>query len=86
MPPAGKIHFHDFVMRVERALAVFGLEGVYMDRSVGRLRGYVFIQRVPGDALDKVIMLCYLANDLAYTPLDLVAVTVSMPDLPFCAL
>ena len=50
-------------MVVERVLAVFGLERVYMHRSVRRLRRNELVQRVPGHTLDVVTMLCNLANE-----------------------
>ena len=40
----------------EEWLAIFGLEGVYMDRAVRRLGGYVLVERIPGDALDVVVV------------------------------
>jgi hypothetical protein len=45
------------VVGCERILPILGLERVDVDRSVGRLCGNVFVERVPGDALDIVAML-----------------------------
>jgi hypothetical protein len=50
------------VVRREGILPVLGLERVDVDGSVGRLCGDVFVERVPGDALDIVTML----GDLTY--------------------
>lgn len=43
-------------------MAVLGPQRVDVDGTVGRLCGYVFVQRIPGHALDVVIVL----GDLPY--------------------
>lgn len=47
-------------------MAVFGLEGIYVDGTVGGLGGYELVERVPGDALDVVIVFCDLADQGAW--------------------
>lgn len=51
------------VVLTEGILAVFGLERVYVDGPIGRLRSDVFVEGVPGNALDVVAVLCYLSNE-----------------------
>lgn len=63
-PADGEVHLDDFVVLGEGELAIFGLEGVDMDGSIGGLRGDVFIEGIPSHALDVVIMLCNLADRL----------------------
>ena len=54
------------VVRAERVLAVFGLERVDVDGSVGGLGRNVFVQGIPGDALDVVAMFGDLPDESAW--------------------
>lgn len=45
-------------------LTVFRLETVYMARSIGRLRGNIFVEWVPSHSLHVMIVLCYLPYHL----------------------
>ncbi len=40
------------IVTVQRGLAVLRLKRVDMNRSIGRLRGDILVQRVPGNTLD----------------------------------
>ena len=47
-------------------LTVFCFQTVDMARSIGRLRGYVFVEWVPSHSLHVMIVLCYLPYHLSY--------------------
>ena len=54
------------VVLAERVLTVFGPERVDVDGSVGGLGRDVLVLRIPGDTLDVMAMLGYLANEGAW--------------------
>lgn len=51
------------VRTTQGVLAVFRLQGVDVNGSVGRLGCNVLVERIPRDALDVVAMLCDLTNE-----------------------
>ena len=53
-------------MLSQRKLAILGSEVVNVDRSVRRLGGDIFVQRIPGHALNIMIVFCNLTNHLAW--------------------
>lgn len=58
---AGKLG--SLVVRTERVMAIFRLEGVDMDGSIGGLGRDVFVQGIPSDALDVMAVLGDLSNE-----------------------
>lgn len=52
-----------FIVVTEGILAVFCFERVNVHRSIGRLRSNVFVERIPGNALDVMAMLGDLPDE-----------------------
>lgn len=83
-PSARQVHLVEFSVCRQGACAVLELQCVYMDRSIGRLCCNKLVQRIPCHALDIVIVLCYLSNQVAC----LLSVPLPQPyvfRLPDCA-
>lgn len=59
-----EVHLGDFVVLGQCGLPILGLEGVYMNRAIGRLCSNEFVKRVPSNALHVMIMLSNLADHL----------------------
>ena len=59
-----QIHLQELAVRGQRELPIFGLQAVDMNRSIRRLRGHKFIERIPSNTLNVMRMLSNLPHHL----------------------
>jgi hypothetical protein len=59
--PGWEVHFGDFAVLGERKLAIFIFQVVDVDGAIRRLCSNIFVEGIPGHALDVVVMLGNLA-------------------------
>lgn len=64
-PSRGELHLGDFVVLCKGELAVFCFEGIDVHGAIRRLRGYVFVERIPGNTLHVMVVFGNLADDIA---------------------